>query len=154
MSFSEKMRESLGAEGVRLSVELERTSAAPGQRVRAKVTLRGGTRPARVEAVVARVVEADRYWHDQNGARVAEEDAQGRADRRSFAAAWIRNTVADYRTKLGLDLAPHELHETTLEIPVPPECLPTTVARSHSLAIQADVKGQIDPTAVVRIEVG
>ncbi len=75
MSFSEKMRESLGAEGVRLEITLPDDSLRAGSSVRTELTMIGGTKSARVEALVVRIIEADRHWRSEDGERVDEADA-------------------------------------------------------------------------------
>ena len=151
MSFSEKMRESLGAEGVRLQVQAPSEKIAPGQTARVLVTVSGGTRPARVDALVVRVIEADRHWIDEQGARVSEEEAQALPDRRHLTAGWDRLTLGRTRVELEADLDPGTRREVEVEVEVPDVCRASSVNRAHTLSIQADIKGQIDPTANARI---
>src|SRR5688500_14209117 len=105
MSFSEKMRDSLGAEGVRLEIKPPTGTIVAGNTVAATVTMAGGPKPARVDALVVRIVEADRHWLSDGGARIDEEEAQALADRRHLAAGWDRRTVGERRIGVGRDVA-------------------------------------------------
>jgi hypothetical protein len=154
MGFTDKMRESLGAEGARLEVTSPTTPTPPGERALAKIVIVGGTRPAHVEALVVRLVEADRHWVGQDGATVSEEDAQAQDDRRHLTADWTRTTVDERRIGIGADVEAGGRHEVEVEIDVPARCKPTSVACSHTLNVQADIRGQIDPTGNARFLVG
>ena len=154
MGFTEKMRESLGAEGARIEVTPPSGATAPGERAIARVTIVGGTRPAHVEALVVKIVEADRHWVSADGETVAEDDAQALPDRRHLTAGWTRNPMGERRVVVGTDIEPGGRHEVEVEIEVPQGCKPTSVACSHTLNVQADIRGQIDPTGNARIVVG
>jgi sporulation-control protein spo0M len=153
MSFSEKMRDSLGAEGVRLEVQPPASSLVAGNTAEATVTMRGGTKPARVDALTVRIVEADRHWLSESGARIDEEEAQSLADRRHLTAGWDRRTAGERRIALGCDVAAGSEETVAVAIEVPADCKPTSVSRAHTLNVQADIKGQIDPTGNARIVV-
>jgi sporulation-control protein spo0M len=154
MGFTDKMRESLGAEGARIEVTPPAEATAAGQRAKAKVVIVGGTRAAHVEALVVRVVEADRHWVAQDGSTLGEEDAQALADRRHLTAGWTRNPKGEHRIQVGADVEPGGRHEIEVDIEVPSDCKPTSVACSHTLNVQADIRGQIDPTGNARFTVG
>lgn len=147
------MRESLGAEGVRLDVFVPRGPATPSKPLSATLKLRGGTRPARIDGLVLRIVEADRYWTDAHDQRIEERDARELSDRRHLTASWDRRTVGERRIELGLDMQPHDEQNVDVEILVPSDAQFTTECRSHTLNIQADIKGQIDPTTNARITI-
>jgi sporulation-control protein spo0M len=151
MGFSEKMRESLGAEGARVQVKVPEGTIARGEVATAAITITGGTRPATVDALIVRVVEADRHWiRDEDGARVSEEQAQGLGDRKGLTAGWDRHTVAVHRVELGTAIEPGSEHSLTVELTVP-WCQATSPCCSHTLNVQADIKGQIDPAGNARI---
>lgn len=154
MSFSEKMRESLGAEGVRLEIKPPNGTLAAGGTLGATVTMLGGTKPARVDALVVRIVEADRHWLSDTGSRVVEDDAQALDDRRHLTAGWERRTVGERRIAVGRDIAEGGQDSIEIEVDIPADCKATSVSCAHTLNVQADIKGQIDPTSNARIVVG
>jgi sporulation-control protein spo0M len=151
MSFSDRMRESLGAGGVRVELRLPPDGVEPGGHARATVTMTGGTRPARIESVIMRLEEADRHWIDEHGGRVEEEDAQTLSDRSGLTAGWSRRTIGEQRYTVGRDVEPGEQVDLDVELDVPSDARRSSVSRSHTLNVQADIPGQIDPTANARI---
>jgi hypothetical protein len=153
MSFSEKMRESLGAEGLRLEVKPPSASLVAGHTTEATVTMIGGTKAARVDALTVRIVEADRHWLSESGARIDEDEAQALSDRRHLTAGWDRRTVGERRIAVGRDVAEGGAETIAVEIEVPADCKPSSVSCAHTLNVQADIKGQIDPTGNARIVV-
>ena len=154
MGFSEKMRESLGAEGTRLELRSTAEPLAAGGTGTIELVVLGGTKPAHVHGVILRVVEADRFWVTDDGARVAEEHVGSLDDRRGLTAAWDRRTMATRRIEVDRDVDPGERFEIALDVQIPGECRPTSVSCSHTLNVQADIKGQIDPTANIRVTIG
>jgi len=153
MGFSEKMRESLGAEGARVQVKAPEGAVARGEVATAAITITGGTRPATVDALIVRIVEADRHWiRNDDGARVSEADAQALGDRKGFTAGWDRHPVVVHRVELGAPIEPGSEHSLTVEVTVP-WCKSTSPCCSHTLNVQADIKGQIDPAGNARITV-
>jgi hypothetical protein len=151
MGFSEKMRESLGAEGARLELHAIADAMAIGSTNAVRLVIVGGTRPAHVHAVVMRVIEADRHWVTDDGARMAEEHVRALDDRRGLTAAWERRTASTRRVEVDRSVEPGEQLELTLEPEVPTDCSPSSVSCSHMLNVQADIRGQIDPTANMRL---
>lgn len=154
MGFSEKMRDSLGAEGARLQLHVPEGSLPAGSIGTAKLTIVGGTRPALVNALTMRVIEADRHWVEDDGTRIEEQEAQALPDRRGLTAGWERRTIGQRRMELDREIGPGERVELDLEVTIPTECKGTTLSCSHMLNVQADIKGQIDPTGNARIVVG
>ena len=151
MGFSEKMRESLGAEGARVQVKAPEGAVARGEVATAAITITGGTRPATVDALIVRIVEADRHWiRDEDGARVSEEDAQALGDRKGLTAGWDRHSVVVHRVALDTPIEPGSEHSLTVDVNVP-WCKATSPCCSHTLNVQADIKGQIDPAGNARI---
>ncbi len=126
----------------------------PGGTLQAHVTLAGGTSDARVDALVLRLIEADRYWTDGEGRRIAESDAAQLDGHESLRAAWDRRTVAQARLTVDVDVVASSEQTIDVELTVPPECGFTSVSCAHTLNVQADIKGQIDPTANARVIVG
>jgi sporulation-control protein spo0M len=154
MGFSEKMRESLGAEGARVQVKAPASAIARGETATAAITITGGTRPATVEALIVRIIEADRHWvRSDDGARVTEDEAQALADRTGLRAAWDRHPVVVQRIELAQPVEPGHEHALTVDVTVPWGCKATSPCCSHTLNVQADIKGQIDPAGNVRITV-
>lgn len=153
MGFSEKMRESLGAEGARVQVKAPEGDVARGQTVAAAITMTGGTRPATVDALVVRIIEADRHWvRSDDGARVTEGEAQAQASLAGLTAAWERRAVHEQRIELATAIEPGSEHALTVDVEVP-YCQPTSPCCSHTLNVRADIKGQIDPAGNARITI-
>ncbi len=154
MGFSEKMRESLGAEGARVQVQTPEGPVARGETTNASVTIVGGTRAATVDGLIVRLVEADRHWiRNEDGARLTEDEVQQLPHRKGLTAGWDRQAVLERRVDLGQRIEPSDEHALTVDVDVP-ECKPTSPSCSHTLNIQADIKGQIDPTGNARITLG
>lgn len=153
MGFTDKMRESLGAEGARIEVTPPSQATPPGERVVAEIAIVGGTRAAHVEALVVKIVEADRHWVTGDGATVSEAEAQALDDRRHLTAGWTRTTIGERRVDVGLEVAPGARLEIEVEIDVPASSKPSSVSCSHTLNVQADIRGQIDPTGNARLTV-
>ena len=151
MSFSEKMRESLGATGVRLRVTPSEDPIRPGMTLRAQVELEGGTSPAHVDALVLRLIEADRHWTDADGDRHEESDVAGLEHRDHLTASWDRHAVAQSRVSLDADVEAASARTIDVELAIPLDCRPSSVSCAHTLNVQADIKGQIDPTANARL---
>lgn len=150
MGFSEKMRESLGAEGARVQVKAPEGTVTRGETATAAITITGGTRPATVDALIVRIMEADRHWvRNEDGMRVTEEEAHAQADRKGLTAAWERRPVVEQRVELQQAIEPGSEHALTIDVTVP-WCKPTSPYCSHTLNVQADIKGQIDPTPETR----
>ncbi|MCH9687559.1 MAG: sporulation protein [Deltaproteobacteria bacterium] len=155
MGFSEKMRESLGAEGARVQVTAPPQVVPRGETTTASVTIVGGTRAATVDALIVRLVEADRHWiRNEDGERLSEQEVRDLGHRKGLTAGWDRRPVVEHRVDLVQTIEPSAEHEVTVDVPIPAECGPTTPACSHTLNIQADIKGQIDPTGNARITLG
>lgn len=154
MSFSEKMRESLGATGVQLRITPGGDPLTPGATLSATVELQGGTAAAHVEALVLRFIEADRHWTSDDGQRVEEADAAAREDRSDLTAGWERRAMAETRVKVAADIDASGSDTVDIEFAIPMECKPSSVSCAHTLNVQADIKGQIDPTANSRIVLG
>lgn len=154
MGFSEKMRESLGAEGARVRVQAPRGTIPRGKTTIASVTITGGTREATVDALIVRVVEADRHWiRDEDGLRISEQEAQALDDRKGLTAGWDRHPVVEERMELHRAIEPGSEHALDIEVPVPGHCKATSPCCSHTLNVQADIKGQIDPAGNARIDI-
>lgn len=151
MSFSEKMRESLGAEGVSLELLAPSEPLFAGQPYRGTIQLLGGSRVAHIERLVVRLIEADRFWKDETGASIHEDEAQGRPDLRDLTPAWSRRTLQTFVFDLGRDLEAHGRVSLPIEIVVPEDCKPSSICCSHTLSAQAAIRGQIDPSTLARI---
>jgi sporulation-control protein spo0M len=151
MGFTDKLREALGAEGVQIEAEVPEETVNPGGTLRATVAATGGTKEARLEAHIVRLIMGTRRWSDRAGNPVSEEDALAEVDRSHLVATWDRHEVAELRINVGHELQPGERHETSVELAVPTDCQPSTLARTYTVNVQADVKGQIDPTANARV---
>lgn len=154
MGFSEKMRDSLGAEGAKLEVTAPTAKVPAGAAISVSVAIVGGSKPAVVDALTVRVVEADRHWVDGDGNTVSEADAQARSDRSGLTPAWSRSTRSERRVAVDVTVEPGARHDVAVELDVPEQCRATSAACNHTVHVQADIKGQIDPTAQARFEIG
>lgn len=146
MDFTDKMRDGLGAGGAGVEVRVPESPVARGDRLCATVVIKGGAKAAQVDALMLRLIEARRHWVDADGGTVSEEDAQALEDRTRLNPAWTRTTTAEVRVKVGHTVESGDQHEVEVQIEVPSSCESTAADCSHVLNVQADIKGQIDPT--------
>lgn len=155
MGFSDKMRETLGSEGARVrfmeDAEGWTAQASPGGTAQAKLTLSGGTKTARVEGVVVRVIVRHRHWTDNQGMQLTEEQARELDSRSHLMPAWSRELIQQIRVDVEADVDPGDERELSVEVPVPEHCDRTTSACTITLHAQADIRGQIDPTATGKL---
>jgi hypothetical protein len=163
MGFSEKMRDSLGAEGARIEVTAPSHPTAAGTVARIGVDIVGGTKAVAVDAIVVRLFEAHRHWIDATGASLTEDEAQarnsgpqGREDKPhvELVPTWDKAQVAEQRIDVGTMLDPGQRHTMQVELAVPAKVAASSPACTHTVLVQADIKGQIDPTGQVRIAIG
>ncbi len=150
MSFSERMKESLGTEGARVQVEAPSEAVTPGQAANAKVRIVGGTKEARIDALVVRVIEARRHWMREDGSRLSEQEAPA-AERRAMMPSWERRVVHQMNVEVGETVAAHAEHELEIEVQIPEGCGSTDHACVITLNAQADIKEQIDPTGTATL---
>lgn len=145
------MRESLGATGVRLRVTPSADALTPGATLTARVELEGGTSAAHVESLVLRLIEADRHWTAEDGGRFEESEAATLENRDQLTAGWDRRPVAESRMSIDTDVEASSATSVDIEFAIPLECKPTSTSCAHTLNVQADIRGQIDPTANARV---
>lgn len=153
MGFSEKMRDSLGAEGAKIEVVAPGDTVAPGATARFSVVIVGGSKSAAVDALTLRLVEAVRHWVEADGT-IRSEQSVTDVDRSTLTAAWTRTTGAERRIDLSVTVEPGARHAVDVEIEIPATTHASSAACTHSLSVQADIKGQIDPTGQARVAVG
>ena len=154
MGFSDKMRESLGAEGARVSVVTPEQPVERGSAATSTVVIHGGTQAARVDALVVRVIEARRHWIDQaQNADITEEQAQQLEDRAHLMPAWTRTTIQEATIDVAHEVLPGDTHEVPVQIAIPDNCGATAPSCVITLNAQADIKGQIDPTGNGRLQI-
>lgn len=153
MAFTDKMRESLGAEGARLEITGPSDPVTPGSTTTATVVITGGTKPAHIDALTVKVVESRRHWTTDAGEVVAEQDAT-EAQRSQLTPGWERLALSERRVELGTHVDPGGREEVEVQVEVPTECAADTLAINHNIFVQADIKGQIDPTTITRLPVG
>jgi sporulation-control protein spo0M len=155
MGFSDKMRETLGSEGARVKFvedgEGWAAKVAPGGTVEALISIAGGTKTARVEGVVLSVIVRHRHWADGRGLALTEEQARELADRTHLMPAWSRDLIGQTRVEVEADVEPGAEREVLVAIPVPEHCDRTTSSCTITLHAQADIRGQIDPTATGKL---
>ncbi len=154
MGFSDKMRDSLGAEGARVEVMGLDESVPPGAVARTTIVIHGGTRPARVDALRVRLIRATRSWTDRQGNAISEEQAAGLGDRSQLMPAWTQDTVAELQVPVDREIEPGASADIPVEVAIPAECGTTSASCVVTLNAQADIKGQIDPTGNARLSVG
>ena len=153
MGFTDKLREALGAEGVQIEAEVTDERVAAGGTLHGAIKATGGTKEARLDAYIVRLIQATRRWSDRAGNAISEQDALAEVDRSHLVATWDRRAIGELRLEVGYDLEPSQAHDTALELAIPTDCPPTTLACTYTINVQADVKGQIDPTANARVRI-
>ncbi len=153
MGFSDKLRDALGGHGVRLEGRLDEDAVPAGNTVRGAVTARAGEQDARVEAVVVRLVRADRRWQGPDGAEVPEADALALIDRSHLKVRWEQHVVLERAIPVGEDLAAGADLEVPFEFPLGTDTAPSAPNLVYTINVQADVPGQIDPTTNLRLVV-
>lgn len=153
MGFSEKMRDSLGAEGAKIEVVAPGDAVAPGTTAKFSVVIVGGSKAAAVDALTLRLVEAARHWVEADGTHRSEQSVT-EDDRATLTAAWTRTTGAERRIDLAVTVEPGARHAVDVELEVPEGTNASSAACTHTLSVQADIKGQIDPTGQARVVVG
>ncbi|WP_181197795.1 sporulation protein [Enhygromyxa salina] len=149
------MRETLGNEGARVEFmdddEGWTAQVAPGGTAEARLQIRGGTKTARVEGIVLRVIVRHRHWADAQGLALTEEQARELEERNHLMPAWSRDLLGQTRVEVEQDIGPGDERELTVQVPVPEHCDTTTSACTITLHAQADIRGQIDPTATGKL---
>ena len=155
MGFSDKMRETLGSEGARVNfVEDDSGWAAhvnPGGAAEAKLQIVGGTKTARVEGVVLRVIVRHRNWSDNQGMTLTEAQALELDDRSHLMPAWSHDDLGQIRVDVEEEIDAGSERELSVSVPIPEHCDTTTNACTVTLHAQADIRGQIDPTATGKL---
>jgi sporulation-control protein spo0M len=153
MDFTDKMRDGLGASGARVDVRVPDSPVAAGARLSATVVIAGGSKAAQIDALMLRLIEARRHWVAADGETVTEADAKALEDRGHLNPAWTRTTTAELRVKVGHTVEAGENHDVEIQIEIPDSCQPTAADCAHTLNVQADIKGQIDPTGNATVKV-
>src|SRR5688500_1122571 len=119
MGFSEKMRDSLGAEGARLEVQSPTAAIEPGTTAATTVVIIGGSKPAAVDALVVRLLDSHRHWIDATGATISEADArtanQSRSDAEHGEAVelvpnWTKTALGEQRIAVGTTVEAGQRH--------------------------------------------
>ena len=118
MGFSEKMKDSLGGDGARVLVNTNDAMVGRGTDLEVNVTVEGGNKPATVDALVMRVVEARRHWVDANGTAVAEADAAA-LDRRSLQPAWTQQVLSEVRVDVDQQVEPGQTAYLPVMVSIP-----------------------------------
>jgi sporulation-control protein spo0M len=155
MGFSDKMRETLGSEGARVKFvedsEGWAAKVAPGSTAEARISIAGGTKTARVEGIVLSVIVRHRHWADGRGLALTEEQARELSDRSNLMPAWSRDLIGQTRVEVEQDVDAGSERELTVMVPVPEHCDCTSSSCTITLHAQADIRGQIDPTATGKL---
>lgn len=153
MSLSDKLRAGLGAQGTRVEVSNTDGVGRRGTTIPLTVTVVGGVRPAVVDALRVRLVEARRHWEERGGKTVSEEQAQALPDRTQLVPRWRRETIHERKLPMGQALSDGQRREVAVEFEIPPICAATTVGCTHLLHVVAEVKGQIDPSCNLKLRI-
>jgi sporulation-control protein spo0M len=157
MGFSDKMRETLGSEGASVKFVSDdegwTAKVAPGQTAEAKLMIVGGTKTARVEGIELRVIVRHRHWADSQGMALTEDQARELENRSHLMPAWSHDLIGQTRVEVQEDIEPSAERELSVQVPVPEHCDTTNVACTITLHAQADIRGQIDPTATGKLYV-
>lgn len=155
MGFSDKMRETLGSEGARVKFVEDAegwvAKVAPGGTAEALISIGGGTKTARVEGVVLSVIVRHRHWADGRGMALTEDQARELPDRSHLMPAWSRDLIGQTRVEIEADIEPGSERELRIAVPLPEHCDRTTSSCTITLHAQADIRGQIDPTATGKL---
>ncbi len=153
MGFYQDMRESLGQEGVQVTIQCVETSIPLEGKIQATIVLGGGNRSAEVEKITARIIEAHRQWRTQGGDVLSDEEASSHAERRTLSPEWTQKIMAESTVAVGQELLARGSRSLELELPLPPDSSISSLACITSLHIQADVKEQIDPTTTATLTI-
>jgi len=153
MGFSDKMRDSLGAEGARIEVDVPSEPTPAGGRCRAVVGVVGGNKDSHVDGFAARLVQAARTWTDASGQPVSEQAAMAADDRSSLQPSWTRTTVHEWTVRVDRPVPAGERVDVDLAFDVPEGAAASGPALNYTLLVQADIKGQIDPTGTAKVPV-
>ncbi len=151
MGFSDKMRDGLGAEGAKIEVVTPTDAVAPGAQAKLSVVVVGGTKAASVDALVVRLIEAQRHWVDADGKTHTELSVPSAEQRVGLTAGWTRSTATEIRIEIGVTVEPNGRHEVDVALLVPASTSASSAACMHTVSVQADIKGQIDPTGQARL---
>ncbi len=155
MGFSDKMRETLGSEGTKVNFQIDNEGWAarvsPGGVAEATITIAGGTKTARVEALILRVIVRHRHWSDGQGMSYTDDQAREFEGQPQLMPAWSRELIGETRVEVEQDIDPSVERELTVQVQVPEHCDATSGACTITLHAQADIRGQIDPTATGKL---
>lgn len=146
------MRDSLGGDGAKVTVQTNGVMVGRGADLEVNVVLEGGNKPATVDALIMRIVEARRHWIDASGTAIHETDAAN-MDRTTLQPAWTQQILSEQRVDVGQDVPPGETAYLPVMLSIPAECGPSGDACKVVINAQADIKQQIDPTGNGRIVV-
>jgi sporulation-control protein spo0M len=153
MSFSERMKESLGVEGARVEVAAPGDPIAAGGQAPLMISIVGGTQSAQIDNLMLRLIESRRHWRTPDGQVIAEEEAQAHPDRRQLMPTWSRRIVAEDTMQVGHLVEAGENHQLDIPLALPADCGATTPACVITVNAQADIKGQIDPTGTATLTI-
>jgi hypothetical protein len=77
-----------------------------------------------------------------------------RPDRRRLEPVWERQVVHEGTIAVGRPLEPSASEDVDIELRVPEHCPETTLSCTYMLNVQAQIKGQIDPSANANVVIG
>jgi hypothetical protein len=84
---------------------------------------------------------------------LTEAQAQELEDRGHLMPAWSRDIIGESRIEVERDIEARAEEELSVKFEVPTHCDRTSEACAITIHAQADIRGQIDPTATGRLQV-
>jgi len=147
------MKDSLGGDGAKVLVQTNNAMVGRGTALEVNVVVEGGNKPANVDALIMRVLEARRHWLDGDGNIVQESDAREASERGPLLPEWSQNVLTEHTVEVGQEVSPGASAYLPVMVEIPAQCGPTSDACKVTINAQADIKQQIDPSGNGRIVV-
>ncbi len=147
------MKDSLGGDGAKVLVQTNNAMVGRGSALEVNVVVEGGNKPATVDALIMRVLEARRHWVDADGNIVQDSDANEASQRGPLLPEWTQQVLKEHIVEVGQEVSPGSSAYLPVMIEIPDQCGPTGDACKVTINAQADIKQQIDPSGNGRIVV-
>lgn len=147
------MKDSLGGDGAKVLVQTNNAMVGRGSALEVNVVVEGGNKPATVDALIMRVLEARRHWVDTDGNIVQDSDASEASQRGPLVPEWTQQVLKEHIVEVGQEVSPGNSAYLPVMIEIPDQCGPTGDACKVTINAQADIKQQIDPSGNGRIVV-
>ncbi|MGB1698516.1 MAG: sporulation protein [Nannocystaceae bacterium] len=147
------MKDSLGGDGATVLVQTNNAMVGRGSALEVNVVVEGGNKPATVDALILRVLEARRHWVDEAGTVIQESDAPEPSQRGSLRPEWTQTILEEQTVQVGQEVSPGDSAYLPVVVEIPAQCGPTGDGCKVTINAQADIKHQIDPSGNGRIVV-